>query len=381
MTKYLGFLWRSVFVALTLSVVTAPSKSKAGSQAASTNPDLSVNALMLYQNSSRGNSSATSADPKATENGLSLQETELQFVSDVDPFWRLNVLLSIHQEKSADGTSVKREWKIEPEEAYAETLSVPTTTLHLGKLKAAIGRHNLLHPHAYPFIDQPLVNAYFLGDEGFNDTGAAASFLLPIERWFSEVTLQFFSGRSDAVSTYFGNTSPNAMVTVAHLKNLWDLGSETTLEWGLSGASGKNSYEKDTGFFGTDLTVKWRPSLFGATRAVIWSFEALTRSLAQTVSTENGKGAWTGLQFQLQKTWWLEARTEYAERIGILDSSTSTTSDLYARKNSVLIGYVPTEFSAVRLQYDILNDQQKTAEQKLSVQFNYSIGAHPAHLY
>ncbi len=50
----------------------------------------------------------------------------------------------------------------------------------------------------------------------------------------------------------------------------------------------------------------------------------------------------------------------------------------YQNKKSVLIGYAPTEFSAVRLQYDHLDDETVDPEHKLMLQLKYSIGAHPA---
>src|SRR5262249_26100475 len=108
------------------------------------NPDISANALFLYQNSNRGNDSTS--NPK---NGISLDEFELQLTSNVDTYFKLNALTSLHKEGG--------EWKFEPEEIYAESLSIPSLILKVGKMKAAVGKYNAYHKHAYPFLDQNLI--------------------------------------------------------------------------------------------------------------------------------------------------------------------------------------------------------------------------------
>ncbi len=56
------------------------------------NPDIGLNLLLLYRNSNRGN------DPNVEDrNGASVEEAELQFSSDVDPYWRLVGTFAFHQ--------------------------------------------------------------------------------------------------------------------------------------------------------------------------------------------------------------------------------------------------------------------------------------------
>ena len=55
--------------------------------------------------------------------------------------------------------------------------------------------------------------------------------------------------------------------------------------------------------------------------------------------------------------------------------------DPHQRKYSALIGYFPSELSGFRLQYDQLIDSRSTAEQRVTLQANFTIGAHPAHAY
>ncbi len=336
-------------------------------------PDIGVNALLLYQNANRGNSAYTK-----DRNGLGLQEAEVQFSSDVDPYWRLVSTFSLHQEVSVDSTTTPltrtAKYVFEPEELFAESLELPLVTLRVGKFKAAFGKHNLLHTHAFAFVDAPLENKVLLGDEGLNDVGISAATLIPLP-WFSELTLQGFSGQGEGLD-YFHSPSANSNIGLTHLRNLWDLSDDLTIELGISAATGQNATTSPTNLYGADLTLKWRGS---KSRAIIWSSEIIQRD--QNLATrEKGKGLASWIQYQFSQRWWAQLRGEV---LGIEGQDPAATSVLpeSQRKQSALIGFVPSEFSGLRLQYDRLSDGRATEEQKISLQFNYSIGAHPAHAY
>src|SRR5689334_10826193 len=84
---------RFASVLIPLSLCAGPialAETKAAGGGKPLNPDISANILTLYQKSNRGNA-ATSASP----NGFALQETEIQFTADVDPYLRASALLSI----------------------------------------------------------------------------------------------------------------------------------------------------------------------------------------------------------------------------------------------------------------------------------------------
>ena len=359
-----------IFLSLFLSIPVMAQTSQA-TRGNLMNPDIGLNALMLYQNSNRGND--VSAENR---NGFSLQEAELQLSADVDPYWRFASVLALHQEFDA-GPPIAREWIFEPEEVYAESISIPNLTLKAGKFKTAFGRHNLLHTHAFPFIDAPLINQSLLGDEGFNDVGLSASALLPTP-WFSEITLQGLSGKTEGLD-YFDSPSPNDVVGVLNLKNLWDISDDLTFLLGLSGSSGKNSDSSSTQLYGADMTFKWRPD-GRKDRAIIWSSEGISRDLNRNLFRERGAGFASYVQYQMDLRWWLQVRGEYL-RIKQQDPTSAEPLPEYQRKQSALIGFVPSEFSSVRLQYDHLDDGAAKAEQRVLLQLNYSIGAHPAHSY
>lgn len=238
-------------------------------------PDIGVNALILYHNSNFHQADMNPAALDTNPNGLNLQEAEISFKADVDPYNKLSLLLSVSPEYSTDGTTVTQGWLIEPEEVFAENSSIDSVSLKLGKFKAAFGKHNTLHPHAYIFVEAPLINTRLLGNEGLNDVGISAASLLPVN-WYSEMTLQALRGKGE--NEQFNSPSPSENVALAHWKNLFDLSDELTFEVGASYATGQNSFKHKTDLIGADFTFKWRPTKGGKYSSFLWATEYISRN-------------------------------------------------------------------------------------------------------
>jgi hypothetical protein len=351
------------------------------------NPDISINALMLYTNTNRGNYISSSE-----RNGPALQSADLLFTADVDPYSKLTAVFGVHQE-AATPREREDEWKIEPEELYVESLEIPSLLLRAGRFNAAVGKHNMLHLHAFPFVDAPLVNSSLLGDEGLNDVGLSAAWLSPLP-WYMELTAQILSGRpeKDATGTaYFNNGSANASVHLLHLKNLFDLSDSLTAEIGLSGIKGSNEFPDEasinqigaTSFWGADLTFKWRPIEGGKYRSFVWSTEYLNRRINRPTAYNQAEGYASWLQYQFARRWWVQARSDYVQAAESAVTPEALDLPAFQRKVSALIGFFPSEFSGVRLQYsqNIDGKVDMDPEKKIYLQLNFSIGSHPAHTY
>jgi hypothetical protein len=331
------------------------------------NPDTSVNFLGLWE---RG--TALSSDRSVTpRNGFRLQEAEMQFNSDVDPYLKAVALFSVAQEDGSTG------YGIDPEEVYLESISLPLVTLRAGKFKLALGKHNQLHTHAFPFIDAPLIHQQLLGEEGLNEVGISAAVLLPVS-WYSEIVLQGFDPSNGLL---YNSLSSGDVGGLAHLKNLWDLSEDLTFELGLSGTRARNSFAQDSSVLGADATFKWRPAVGGKYHALVWSSEYLggkregLLDISTGTSRERLGGFASWLQYQFAERWWIQARGEQA---GVA-SSVGTPKQT---RESALLGFFPSEFSGFRLQYDHLTTGGKDkADHTVALQYNISIGAHPAHAY
>ncbi len=360
-----------------LKPATATTSTAPRSRGNAFNPEISANGLFLFANSGEGNL-ATSTEP----NGLGIQELELQFTADVDPYSRFVALLSLHPEIDVDAAGDRHiHYVFEPEEVYAESIAVPSMTLKAGKFRASFGRHNLLHSHMFPFIDAPLYQSRLLGDEGLNDAGLSAAALVPVP-WFFEITAQVLRGEAEGLD-YFNSRSSNDSVALARVRNLFDLNESSTLEFGLSGATGDNRLEARTELLGVDLTYKWRPVSGGRDTSVSFTTELIGRTVNEQggAKTEaNGLSTWA--QYQFARRWWAQARVEWlrAEESGAVAAPGALPG--HANRWSALLGFVPTEYSAFRIQYDNSKASGATeAEHRVLAQLNFSIGAHPAHQY
>jgi hypothetical protein len=336
----------SLFFSTAVFAQTGTNVGAAAAASKPLNPDMSINFLGVARMYS----------------GFALQEAEMQFIADVDPYFRANALFAVSKNATTG------EYGIAPEEIFFETISIPSLTVKAGKFKAALTRHNLLHSHAFPFISAPIVNTELLGDEGLNNAGISAAALVPLP-WFSEFTLQGFTNSS----TPFNSGNSGDWIGVAQFRNLWDLNDDLTLEFNLSGAQGKNSYAGKTNIVASDLIFKWRPAVGGKYQALIWQSEFLSGTIQGKPSDDSVDGWASWLQYQFAQRWWAQARYD-------MTGMSAATRANQKKRLSFLVGFFPSEFSGFRLEYG-RTEQIATTDHALALQFNISIGAHPAHAY
>lgn len=353
-----------------LSLSTFAQTTMISNRGAQFNPAFGLNTMMLMKNS----------QVHSEGDGFSLQGVELQFNADVDAYFRAQIVIGFHpeghdhdeeEEVEEDGHGAK--YLIHPEEAFVETIAIPNVTFKGGKFLTQFGKYNAIHLHALPFIYRSLVHQEMFGHEGFSAVGLGAAVLVPFN-WFSELTLEALQPQNEQLF----EESHHATAYVAKLRNLWDLSDAMTLEWGVSGlsylrAAYNDNEEEKTILTGTDLTIKWRPTNGGRSQSFMWSTEYINKKREGTIEEKNA-GVTSFLRYQFKQRWFGQLQYEY---LGIDRSE----GENYAHGNTALIGFIPSEFSAVRLQFDHIKSDDHEDEQRLSLQFNMSIGAHPAHMY
>lgn len=355
MRSALRYLWAFVFQILCLTAALAQ-----GGQGQTTttglsrafNPAISANGLFLGSYTSR---EEEGAEPGT---GLHFQEMEVQLASFVDSYLKADLILAL---PGGEG--------IEVEEGYVLTQGLPyNLILKAGKFYAELGRHNTLHTHAFPFIDPPLVLEHLLGDEGLNETGLGLSALLPAP-WYAELSGQVLNGDN----ALFASPRGRDLLCVGHLKNFWDLGDAATLELGGSWAGGDNQDQELSSLAGADLTLKWRPPRRSLYRGLVWQSEYLYARRGRPVGAEKQGGCYTLLQYQFARRWWAQVRWDLFGLPRLAGAERE-------HRLSGLLALVPSEFSALRLQYSRL-DREGGAENQVLAQFNFTIGSHPAHRY
>ena len=195
--------------------------------------------------------------------GFTLQQGELSLYGAVDPYFTAET----HIVFTPDG--------VELEEAYGTTQRLPYgLQLKAGYYLTEFGRINPTHPHAWAWLDQPIVNTRMFGGDGLRSPGVQMSWLLPVpffsQLWGGiqnanqgEYTASFLAdegiGGYPAVRTDTRNFGD--LLYLARWANAWNMGEEWSALLGFSGLFGPNSTggPARTFIYGTDFTLKWRP--------------------------------------------------------------------------------------------------------------------------
>jgi hypothetical protein len=233
--------------------------------------------------------------------GFTLQQGELSLFGAVDPYFTGET----HIIFTPDG--------VELEEAFATTTRLPyDLQLEAGYFLTEFGRINPTHPHAWAWIDQPVINSRLFGGDGLRSPGATLSWLLPVPL-FSELYLGIQNANEGEFTTSFLNgeavggrpgvdTSVHGfedMLYLARSATAWNMGDEMSALLGFSGLFGPNSTGDDarTFIYGADFTFKWRPAdNFRGWPFLLWQTEVMKRDytaepfLAGTDVDDGGNG-------------------------------------------------------------------------------------------
>ena len=308
--------------------------------------------------------------------GLQFDEAEMSLISVVDPYWTFsgNIVFL------GDGT-------VDPEEVWVRSTTIPGVQLKLGKLRGSFGRHGLLHTHAFPFIQAPVIMANSIGNEGFKDAGAEAAWLTPLP-WYSELTggvFQAIPGDQDHPLD-FGSKKHDNVPFLGHFKNQFDLNNATTLEIGQSILQGRGIDGNPHTAYGADVTIRNVPAKRSNRHGWILQSEYIQKgSSAGGTYAREQDGGYASFQYRLSQIWWVGVRGEQARQsfTDFLLDDTGTAIPGKVTRGSANIAWVPSEFSFIRLEYSHANADGgiHRTDDRIMIQMSYTIGYHPAHAY
>jgi hypothetical protein len=374
--------------------------------------NISFDALMDVGGSTVANPSEKLelGDHDPINNGFSLRNAEIAVDGAVDPYFKGygNIVYKLDE---------NNESSVELEEAYAMTTSLPDNLqVKAGQFFAAFGRQNAQHPHQWSFVDQPLILNRTFGPDGLRNVGAQLSWLAPTP-FYTEASLGIFNGQGGTAFNFRNQGEPDSlgvdrvhgyattdrtlrgpgdMLFVPHITTSFDLTDHQTLVAGASAAFGPNDTgaAADTQIYGLDLYWKWKPANANAGFPFVsWQTEALYQRFsapadpvgpppltALPAQTLKDYGLYSQVLWGFKERWVAGLRGEYADG----NSSPYDPYDVCRNERtrlSPVLTFYPSEFSKIRLQYNLDHGELTGTQSSVWLQFEFMLGAHGAHKF
>src|SRR5881392_3519580 len=328
--------------------------------------------------------------------GFSLGESELFITSNIDPYFRGQLVASLTPDNS-----------VEVEEAFFQTLALGHGfTIKGGRFLSSIGYQNQIHQHAWDFQDAPLPYKAFLGGR-LNDDGVQLRWVAPTDL-LVELGTELGQGRT------FPGTAPNKNGT-----GLWtafahaggDIGASTAWRTGLSyvrtspqdravpdmDALGTQSFTGRSNLWIADFILKWAPG----GNPTVTNFKLQGEYFRRKESGElNFNNVNSGDYSSRQSGWYLQGVYQFMPqwRVGYrrdqLDHGTVSNgigltsadsplllTDYNPKRNTLMVDWSPSEFSRIRLQLASDKSRFGMTDNQVLLQYIYSLGAHGAHAF
>ncbi|HJQ85490.1 MAG TPA: hypothetical protein VKA21_15490 [Candidatus Binatia bacterium] len=334
-------------------------------------------------------------DHDPLQRGFTIPNAELFLDGAVDPYFKgaANLVFKLDEDN---------ETEVELEEVYLTTTALPwNLQAKAGQFFTEFGRQNPQHPHAWEFVDQPLVLGRMFGPEGLRNPGTRLSWLAPTP-FYSELFLTAqnshggtaFSFRN-ADDALFGRPpvdrpvrDPGDLLYTPRYAASFDLTDSQTIVTGVSGAFGPNASGTDTRteIYGGDVFWKWKPpSQAGGFPFVSVQAEALGRRYEAGATdglpreTLRDWGGYAQVVYGFVQRWTAGLRGDWVSGDRGVFGPDENRADRF--RVSPAVTFYPSEFSKIRLQYNYDHGQLLGDDSSVWVQLEFLLGAHAAHKF
>ena len=344
-------------------------------------------------------------DHDPSKRGFLLRNAEISLDGAIDPYFKgfANIVLKLDKNNATD---------IELEESYLQSTALPANLqLKAGQYFASFGRQNAQHPHAWSFVDQPLILGRAFGPDGLRSIGAQLSWLAPTP-FYTELFLSVLDGQGGTAFSFRNPGDPDAaginryagratsdrtlrgaqdLLFVPRLASSFELSDTQTLLAGVSAAIGPNDTgpHRRTEVYGADFFWKWKPAdasqgfpyLTWQTEALYRRFEAAGDPLVPLpAEVLRDYGYYSQLVWGFGPRWNAGLRVDYVSG----NDALFDPADPYRGKRyrfSPELTFLPSEFSKIRLQYNYDHGDLFGAAHSVWMRLEFGLGAHAAHKY
>lgn len=313
---------------------------------------------------------------------IALKELELSFSQYVDPYSRLDAIITMNDNLEAQNLDI--------EEAYYTHWGLPWGFQgQLGKFRSKIGKQNLLHLHQLDTVDYPLVVQNFFGEEGLSSSGVRLQNHIP-NPWDIplEVTGEVLRGNNGAS---FSGISRRPIFNT-HVKSFFEITEDSNVELGWTTMFGDENPPQFAGFdanggvvtvrtadgrdkygvmvYGADATVNW---LLPEDKTVKFQNELYFQNRGNLVTAnDNPWGFYSLIDYRFSKKFSAGIRFDYLEPLEVEGQHVSTTGI------SPYITFWQSEFASFRIQYSHTEPANESgiSDDAVFLQANFLIGAH-----
>ena len=316
--------------------------------------------------------------------GFNIGESEITLSSNFDDKFYGQATISFGN----DGG----ETSVEVEEMFFQSLALSHgLTLKGGRYFSALGYLNEQHSHAWDFAQAPLVYQAMFGGQLKNE-GLQLSVVLPTD-FYLETGFEL----GNALGFPAGGSHNGFGSQTAYVNTGGDIGFSSSWQLGLSywrasvkGRETEYAFTGDSDIKALDFVYKWAPNGNNKLQNVKFQFEYFDRNEDGTlgddaVNYDGNQDGWYGEVAWLFKPNWrtgirhdnISANNKGLD-LSLLDDA-GLLSDDSQSQNSIMLEWLPSEFTRWRVQYsdsiDALNPAQWT------FQYTYAMGSHGAHTY
>lgn len=303
------------------------------------------------------------------------RELELGIAADVDPFARAEAYIAIenefggHEEPPAVLAEANHGSVVDIEEAFLTFHSLGNGfSAKVGKIAGAIGRMNRNHRDQLEFMEYPLAIRELFGEEGLRAPGGSLSYLFPSDQ-FHELTFEILSPEDGPV---FAGSDLGKPTFVGRYRTFFDFNPDLTALAGATYVNGPTEGGNRSQVYGVDYTMKWQPGVRG--KSAILEAEAYWARPGTGVAPDRSTRffGFAALTYEVAPRWFLTGKYDHAE---LPDGSD------VLRSYSLGLTYKLTEFQLIRAQAERILSNADADRTLITLQFQWVIGAHPAHKY
>jgi hypothetical protein len=325
------------------------------------------------------------------EEGFKINESELNFSSNIDDKFYGSVTLAVVTEEGSD--------KVELEEAFILSnpgLGLPTgMSFKAGRAFWKFGYLNEHHAHSDDFADRPLPYRAFL-NKGYNDDGVQLSYVLATDL-YQEVGGGLFRGYDFP----FGDGDGNSNYSVYYRLGS-DIGNNQDWRIGayaLKGSAvsreteeGDDTFVGESDLYAIDFKYSLAPTQNAKNQELTFQAEYFKREEDGTYDMNGTSGAvdndssgwYAQLVYKFKPKWRVGFR--YSELSAATTPTSLNSTNLNANgfdpvSHSAMVDWTNSEFSRVRFQYNLDELSDGADDNQFILQYIVSFGAHTAHKY